>query len=95
MKNLKVTKMNSSVPTLEDSDYHETNANLLEINSAEYFCTQGHSFSIGFNDHVNPPFAFECPDCKTVAFTIPADENPLLKTPYVRNVSHDKTLVGV
>lgn len=39
----------------------------------EYFCGQGHSFSLTFVNGVNPPSYWECPQCQTIAPDFPPD----------------------
>lgn len=81
VKHILVTSVQRStgVPRLSDADYVFTTDGLDVHESQEYFCGQGHAFTLLFTDTFNPrtvPFMWECPACEAIAPSYPADERP-------------------
>lgn len=75
MSHLLITALRSNgVPTLDQSSFVLVEEDLLELNSKEFFCGEGHSFSLAFDESIKHlPRMFECPNCEAIALDVPFD----------------------
>lgn len=72
-------KRSDGVPRLSEAEYTFTTDGLDSHESQEYFCGQGHAFTLLFSEVFNGrqvPFMWECPACEAIAPSYPAEEIP-------------------
>lgn len=84
VKHILVTSVhrNNGVPRLSEADYIFTTDGLDTHESQEYFCGQGHAFTLLFSERFSTsdvPFMWECPACEAIAPSYPAEERPKSK----------------
>lgn len=70
-----VTALDGAVPTLSGSSTQVVEVDdVLQENSRSYFCYGGHDFTLIFAAGLETPYFFECPECATVAFCCPVED---------------------
>lgn len=79
MSYIKITQPSSEFLSIRESEFTLEEGDILLDNSAEYFCTKGHSFALAYAENLTPAIAVECPEHEIYVFNIPANDNPLLR----------------
>jgi len=73
MSHILITAVNYSAPALDTSSISVAQDDdiLASYETCEYFCANGHDFTLSFTDDVKPPLYFECPTCTALAVNEP------------------------